>query len=147
MQSKKWRNITILNGVLFLAAVVFFFVRDNQYFRAYEYFGESAYNSQYWLHPQNNWIERISFKDSGNGFIQDFRPSEDGGFNLQLLSNNQVKSLKLKNEDIFLKTNGETTIEVEMAVFALSLNKDKQISFECSGIDLENLFCTYFIND
>lgn len=147
MQSKKWRNLTILNGILLLAALAFFLIRDNQYFRAYEYFGESAYNSQYWLHPQNNWIERVSYKDSGRGFIQDFRPQEDGSYTLQLALGDISRTLTLNSRDIFLKINGAETTQVDLSIFILSLNKDIQISYECAGLSLETIACTYFVNE
>lgn len=146
--NRQWKIITAINLVLVIVAAAFLFIRINSYNFAYTYFGERVYNAQYWLHPNNQWIENIEYSKSGRGFVAGALVNEDGTTTVAYYLDGVTSNLNLStNSKLFFTGNREFPEETSYQKFVLEIAENKQFSYTCNGQTFDTLFCYYFIND
>lgn len=127
-------------------ALGFLVVRWHRYNFAYNYLGEEAYNAQVWLHPDNRWVAAIEYIRSGQGYILSTTIVEDSVF-VEFVNNGEKESIVLDTRDAFFFSNNSPSPEkTSFSLFARTLASNKFFSYTCTGTDVENLYCYYFIN-
>lgn len=145
--SRKWKIITGLNVFLLAIASLFFIHRYDEYNFAYYYFGEKVFNDQYWLHPHNKWVANVEYIKSGQGFIASAYIADEV-MTIELFDEGLIEELKLDSQDAFFLSSEQPRPEkTTYGLFIKELEKNKILSYTCSGTTVNDLFCYYFLND
>jgi len=146
--SQGWKVITIISTILLIVSGIFAYTRWANYQKAINYFGESPYNEQYWLHPQNKWVESVEYSTSGSGLVSGAKINEDDTTTVNYYSAGKTSETNLiRNGKFFFANRSEFPAETTYERFGLALAVNKQFAYTCNGQTLEFLFCYYFIND